>query len=73
MERLLTINEFAEAVRLSPTTIKRHISNGDIEVLRYGGNQPVRIEESQIEQFIEKAFARKQGCKVVQHGIRIVI
>lgn len=67
-DKLLTIKEFAEAVRLSETTIKRHIRNGDIEVLRYAGgsvlpeySQPVRIRESQIEPFIEKAYRRFGG------------
>lgn len=66
MEKLLTIKEFAEAVRLSEKTIQRHIQAGDIEVLRYGGNgQPVRISESELEPFIKKAYRRYKGYSEV--------
>lgn len=66
MEKLLTIKEFAEAVRLSEKTIQRHISSGDIEVLRYGGNfQPVRIPESELEPFMKKAYTRFKGMKEI--------
>lgn len=70
-DRLLTIREFADAVRLSETTVKRHIRNGDIEVLRYSANsvlpeygQPVRIRESEIEPFIEKVYTRFNGDEI---------
>lgn len=66
MDKLLTVNEFADAVRLSPKTIQRHISNGDIEVLRYGNGQPVRISESEIEPFVKKAYRRYRGYSVIQ-------
>lgn len=67
MDKLLTIKEFAEAVRLSERTIQTHISLGDIEVLRYGSNgQPVRIRESQIEPFMQKAYKRYRGDKIMQ-------
>lgn len=66
MEKLLTVKEFAETVRLSEKTIQRHIQAGDIEVLRYGSNgQPVRIQESQIEPFMKKAYKRFKGYKVL--------
>ena len=66
MDKLLTIKEFANAVRLSERTIQTHIAIGDIEVLRYGTNgQPVRIRESQIEPFMEKAYKRYRGDKII--------
>lgn len=66
MEKLLTIKEFAEAVRLSERTIQCHISNGDIEVLRYGWGRPVRIPESEVEPFIKKAYTRYKGENIVK-------
>lgn len=67
MEKLLTIKEFADAVRLSERTIQTHISVGDIEVLRYGSNgQPVRIPESEVEPFIEKVYKRYRGYERVK-------
>lgn len=70
-DRLMTIREFADAVRLSETTIRRHIRNGDIEVLRYSAHsvlqeygQPVRIMESEIEPFIKKVYTRFKGDEI---------
>lgn len=66
MEKLLTIKEFAEAVRLSEKTIQRHIQMGDIEALYYNDRQPVRIPESEIEPFIKKAYTRYKDGKIVK-------
>lgn len=69
MEKLLTIQEFADIVRLSPRTIQYHISNGDIEVLRYDVSglgcysRPMRIEQSQVKPFVEKVYKRYKGTE----------
>lgn len=66
LEKLLTIKEFAEAVRLSERTIQRHIQMGDIEALYYNDRQPVRIPESEIRPFINKVYTRYKDGNIVK-------
>lgn len=58
MEKLLTVNEAAEILRLGPETIARYIREGKIPAIKFG--RVWRVEEKDLEEFIKK---RKTGAK----------
>jgi len=52
--RLLTVQQAAELLRVSPQTIHARISRGDIPAvkLRHGMRSPIRISEAEIEEWV---------------------
>ncbi|SIP93100.1 DNA binding domain-containing protein, excisionase family [Alkalispirochaeta americana] len=51
-DRLLTIPEAAEQLRIKPATLYVWVSRGKIEYVKIGGRSMIR--ESQIEEFISR-------------------
>jgi excisionase family DNA binding protein len=47
---LLTVHEVAEAARVSPATVRRAISDGDLHTLRFRG--AVRIERRELARYL---------------------
>jgi len=54
MEKLLTVNEAAQRVNLSPWTIRLWVSQKKIGVVRLG--RALRIPESALVELIQKGF-----------------
>jgi predicted site-specific integrase-resolvase len=56
MEELFTLKEAAAKLKLSPTTLYRHVELGLISCSRIISNNQIRFTESQIRQYLsEKA------------------
>ena len=51
-EKLLTVDEVAEILQVSPTTIYRRIQAGEISAIKLGHRQ-VRIKPEDLEAYIE--------------------
>jgi len=49
-DRLLTVNEVAERLRIHPITVRRHIKAGRLRAVRVGRN--VRLREADLEAFL---------------------
>ena len=50
----LGIKEAAEAVGLSPWTIRKYISEGKIQAVRIAGSRRILIEPSELQRLIEE-------------------
>lgn len=58
MSDLLTINEAAEACRLSAKTIRRHIANGLLPAYRFGP-RALRIKRADLDAVLRRIPAAK--------------
>lgn len=47
---LMTVEEVAECLKLSPRTIRRRIAEGSLDVIRFG--RSIRITEADLAEFI---------------------
>ena len=54
-ERLLTVREVAERLRVHPITVRRHIKAGRLQAVRVG--RSVRVRESDLEAFLRPEIA----------------
>jgi excisionase family DNA binding protein len=53
-KRLLRINEVAERLGVSPSTVRRLLGNGELPWLRLNGpGSSIRIPEDKLEQWLE--------------------
>jgi excisionase family DNA binding protein len=52
-QRMYKVNEFAEALNMSPKTIWNFIYSGKLKVVRIG--RAVRIKQSELDKLIEAA------------------
>lgn len=61
MRRLLTVNDVAERVALSPLTIRRRIRSGEITAIKLGEGEraPVRISEQQLQSWLSSRTTGK--------------
>ena len=50
--RLLTVNEVAVVLRVSPATVYRMLGRADIAAIRIGGQ--IRITEPEVERFLKR-------------------
>lgn len=53
VENLLTVDEFAEWTRLSPSTIRRKVESGEIRSYRLG-ERSIRIPAPELPEFLAK-------------------
>lgn len=49
---LLTVREFAKAVRMSPSTVLRAITDGELRAGRLTTRSPYRIPASELQRFL---------------------
>ena len=56
--QLMTIQEAARMMRVSPITVRRHIANGKLEAVRVG--RQVRVSSEAVERFM-KPFKSKSA------------
>lgn len=54
-DRLLTVAEVAERLRVHPITVRRHIKSGRLRAVRVG--RSVRVRESDVEALLKPAMA----------------
>jgi excisionase family DNA binding protein len=54
ISNLLTVDEFAEWTRLSPSTIRRKVESGEIRSLRFG-ERSIRIPAPELPEFMAKS------------------
>ena len=59
-DRLLTVREVAETMRVSNMTVYRLIKAGDLHALRVGRN--FRIRESDVDRYFEAGTVSASGC-----------
>ncbi len=52
---LLTVNEVAQGLRVTPLTIYRAIHGGRLEAVRLGENGPFRVPASAVEDYAQPA------------------
>ena len=57
MTRFLTIADVAETLSVSPGQVRTLIKNGELPAIQVGGRKQWRIEESDLEAFVEKLYA----------------
>lgn len=69
MIKLLTIKEVAEALTLSPFTIKRMLKTGVLPFIRVSRNV-IRIREEDLERLIQLRLTRADYWKVAQGHCR---
>jgi excisionase family DNA binding protein len=65
MEKLLTIKEVAEALTLSPFTIKRMLKNGVLPFVRINRNV-IRIRGEDLERLVQLRLTRTDYWKASQ-------
>ena len=55
-ERLMRVQEVAEALRQHPATIYRHVAAGELDAVRLGSSPkaPIRIPASAFEEWLRK-------------------
>ena len=56
--KLLTIQEVAEAVRVSEQTIRRLIKRGDLAAYKVGERGQLRVEKLDLERYVESQRVR---------------
>lgn len=54
MTELLTLNEAARLVKVSPRTIRRHIDSGDLRAFQVAGGGTWRIRPDDLDAFLEQ-------------------
>lgn len=52
LQRLLTLKEVGEAVRLSEATLRRAVKSGELEVVRAGRRGQIRVDQSALNAFL---------------------
>ena len=60
-DRLLTVGEVADAMRVSNMTIYRLIKSGQLAAMRVGKNY--RIRESDVDRYLSERFVRGEGAE----------
>jgi len=53
IEKYLTVREFAEYLRVTPSTVKRWIKNKKVSAIRVGKRGDWRIEEKELKRILK--------------------
>ncbi len=59
-EQLMTVVEVAELLRVSPSTVRRWVREGDVPAFRIGGRR-LGIRRSELDQLRAKMLAERGG------------
>lgn len=59
--QLMHVKEAADAIDVSPTTIRRAIATGELRALRVGSNGRYRIRPADLEAYLTPAEPRPCG------------
>lgn len=55
--RFLTLADIAEILNLTPSASRALVTSGEIPAIQVGGKRAWRIEESELEKYIENQYA----------------
>ncbi len=55
---LLHIREAADQLGVSPSTVRRHITDGELAALRLGANGNLRIRRTDLQAFLQEVEPR---------------
>ena len=75
-DRLLTVTEVAEWLRVHPITVRRHIKAGELRAIRVG--RAVRVREADLEEYLDgigecgSSLDEKTSTELIQEARRIV-
>ena len=58
---LMTVQEVAETLRVSPMTVRRYIQSGKLAAVRVG--RGVRVEQEAVEQFVTPIVPSRNGSE----------
>lgn len=68
--RLLTLEEVAETLSCSVTTVKRRVSSGALPIFTDGGL--VRVRDVDLRRYVgERIVRRAAGAAEAPHGVRL--
>lgn len=70
---LLTINETADVLNVSPRTVRREIDSGALPIVRIG--RSIRIDPADLDALIAKGRSVKDviGCLLMSFGINTLL
>lgn len=60
-EKLYTVQELADWLKISRDMIEKAIKNGKLDVRRPGGGRTIRIPESSVKRWMEPASSSAQS------------
>lgn len=67
--KLLTIPEVAEAMKVSEKTVRRLIKRGDLPAFKVGDRGQLRVEEQELERYVESQRVRAADVVVAQQEV----
>ena len=57
MQRFLTLTDVAEVLNVSVSQVRALVRTGDLQAIQFGGRGQWRIEESWLDEFVERQRA----------------
>ncbi|EXF26005.1 DNA-binding protein [Nesterenkonia sp. AN1] len=63
MRRFLTLPDVAEALNISLSQTRALIKTGDVEGIQIGGRGQWRVEESKLDEYIERQYAAQRASR----------
>jgi excisionase family DNA binding protein len=66
--KLLTIPEVADAMKVSEKTVRRLIKRGDLPAFKVGDRGQLRVEEAELERYVESQRVRAIDVLAPQKG-----
>ena len=65
MSNLLSVREVAATLRVSERTVRKRISDGELEAVKLGpeAHAPVRVDEEALERFMRPAIRRPEESR----------
>lgn len=67
--KLLPVPEVAEAMKVSEKTVRRLIKRGDLPAHRLGERSQLRVEERELERYVESQQVRAADVPVPQQEV----
>jgi excisionase family DNA binding protein len=67
--KLLTVPEVAEAMKVSAKTVRRLIKRGDLPAYRVGDRGQLRVEERELERYVESQRVRSADLTKPQQEV----
>lgn len=63
MRKFLTLPDVAEALNISMSQTRALIKSGDLEGIQIGGRGQWRVEESKLDEYIERQYAAQRQAR----------
>jgi len=55
-KKMMTVDEVAEFLAVSPSSVRRYVDRGELPVVRFGGS--VRFDSDDVERLVERCKAK---------------